>query len=157
MARRTRPVPVLDPVTVAAVQVALAPYELRLTANRRAVVAALEASDRPLAVDEVVQAAGVPVSTVYRILGELAQAGVVSRVAGAAGGDRHELAESFSQHHHHHLVCEECGIVQDFQPSRQFEQRIEREVASILASSGFEVHQHVFDVRGRCRDCVSAG
>jgi len=149
--------PTLDPATVAAVQVALAPYELRLTANRRAVLAALEASDRPLAVDEVVDAAGVPVSTVYRILSELSQVGVVSRVAGAGGGDRHELAESLSQHHHHHLVCEQCGIVQDFQPSRQFEQRIEREVAALLASSGFEVTQHVFDVRGRCRSCVSAG
>ena len=119
-------------------------------------IAALGGGARPLTVEEVVEAANVPKSSAYRILGEFAQAGVVSRVSGAPGGDRHELAESLSQHHHHHLVCDECGIVQDFQPSRQFEQRIEREVSAILAASGFEVTQHVFDVRGRCRECVSA-
>jgi Fe2+ or Zn2+ uptake regulation protein len=156
MPRRSRHEPTLDAATVAAVQVALAPFELRLTANRRAVLAALGGGARPLTVEEVVEAANVPKSSAYRILGEFAQAGVVSRVSGAPGGDRHELAESLSQHHHHHLVCDECGIVQDFQPSRQFEQRIEREVSAILAASGFEVTQHVFDVRGRCRECVSA-
>jgi Fur family ferric uptake transcriptional regulator len=147
--------PTLSAATAAAVLPALARRELRLTAHRRSVLGALEAADRPLAIDEVVIAAGVPVSTVYRILAELVDVGVVARVSGAAGGDRHELAEEFSRHHHHHLVCTGCGIVVDFEPSRQLERLIEREVAALSDASGFEVSHHLFDMRGRCRACSS--
>jgi Fur family ferric uptake transcriptional regulator len=145
----------LSSSTAAAVAQVLAPLELRLTQHRRSVLAALEDADRPLTTEEVVQRAGVPTSTVYRNLAELVEAGVVVRVIGAGGGDRHELAESFSQHHHHHLVCVECGIVTDFDPSRQLERLIDREVEALLDTDGFEVSHHVFDVRGRCRECRS--
>ena len=139
----------------AAVGKVLAARGLRLTAHRAAVVCAIEAADRPLTADEVVRESGVPTSTVYRQLAELVDIGVVARVAGAGGSDRHELAEPYSQHHHHHLVCTECGIVTDFDPSRQLERLIDREVAALLEHSGFEVSHHVFDVRGRCRDCAA--
>lgn len=153
--RRTTPVaPALSDATAAAVHSALAGRGVRLTSHRRAVLGALESSGRPLTADEVVQASGVPVSTAYRNLAELVEAGVVARVAGAGGGDRHELAEPFSQHHHHHLVCTECGIVTDFEPSPQLERLIEREVTALLERSGFEVSHHLFDVRGRCRQCA---
>jgi Fur family ferric uptake transcriptional regulator len=156
MTRAAKPTPPsLSPATAAAVLPALARCELRLTAHRRGVLGALEESERPLATDEVVAVVGAPVSTVYRILAELVDAGVVARVSGAAGGDRHELAEEFSRHHHHHLVCTGCGIVVDFEPSRQLERLIEREVAALSEASGFEVSHHLFDMRGRCRDCVS--
>ena len=147
--------PTLSPATTAAVLTALAPREIRLTAHRRAVLAVLEASDRPLTADEVVQRSGVPTSTAYRNLAELADAGVVARVAGAAGAgsDRHDLAEQFSQRHHHHLVCTGCGVVTDFDPSRELERLIERELAALLSTSGFEITHHVFDAHGRCRDC----
>jgi Fe2+ or Zn2+ uptake regulation protein len=150
--------PTLSSSTAAAVVQALAPRELRLTANRRAVLAVLEHTDRPLTTDEVADRSAVPTSTVYRNLAELVDAGVVVRVAGAGGGDRHELAEPFSEHHHHHLVCTECGIVTDFTPSPQLEHLIEKEVGALLGTTGFAVEHHVFDVRGRCRECVrSAG
>lgn len=149
--------PALSAATAAAVVQVLAPLDVRLTQHRRAVLGALEASDRPLTADEVVQMSGVPVSTAYRNLAELVDAGVVARVTGVGGGDRHELAERFSERHHHHLVCTECGIVTDFDPSRQLERLIHREIEALLATNGFEVTHHVFDVRGRCRDCQLAG
>lgn len=145
--------PPLSASTAEAVLPALAIHELRLTAHRRAVLAVLDGADRPLTTDEVVSLSGVPTSTVYRNLAELVEAGVVDRVTGIGGGDRHELAEPFSHHHHHHLVCTDCGLVTDFDPSRQLEKLIEREVAALLAASGFEITHHVFDVRGRCQDC----
>ncbi len=148
--------PTLSSSTTAAVLQALAAHELRLTSHRRTVLAVLESGDRPLTTDEVAAASGVPVSTVYRNLAELVDAGIVVRVAGVGGGDRHELAEPFSQHHHHHLVCTECGIVTDFTPSPQLERLIDREVGALLESDGFEVDHHVFDVRGRCRECSAA-
>ena len=138
MARANVP-PTLSSSTAAAVVQALAPRELRLTANRRAVLAVLEHADRPLTTDEVADRSAVPTSTVYRNLAELVDAGVVVRVAGAGGGDRHELAEPFSEHHHHHLVCTECGIVTDFTPSPQLERLIDKEVGALLGATGFAV------------------
>jgi len=143
----------LSATTSAAAVQALAPLELRLTGKRRSVLAALEHSPRPLTVEEVVAASGVPTSTAYRNLAELVEAGVVVRVSGVGGGDRHELAEQLSNHHHHHLVCMGCGMVTDFDPSPQLEKLIDREIDALLATSGFEITHHVFDVRGRCRDC----
>ncbi len=151
--RSAVPLPQLSASVAAAVGKVLAARDLRLTTHRTAVLAAIEAAHRPLTADEVARESGVPTSTVYRNLAELVDIGVVARVAGAGGGDRHELAEPYSHHHHHHLVCTECGIVTDFDPSRQLERLIDREVAALLEHSGFEVSHHVFDVRGRCRDC----
>lgn len=145
--------PPLSASTAAAVLQVLAAHELRLTTHRRAVLAVLDSADRPLTTDEVVSLSGVPTSTVYRNLAELVDAGVVDRITGIGGGDRHELAEPFSHHHHHHLVCTECGLVTDFDPSRQLEKLIESEVEALLEASGFEITHHVFDVRGRCQDC----
>ena len=152
----TKQKPVLSAATSAAAVQALAPLELRLTGNRRSVLAVLDNSSRPLTVEEVVAESGVPTSTVYRNLAELVEAGVVVRVSGVGGGDRHELAEKFSQHHHHHLVCTDCGLVTDFDPSPQLEKLIDREIVALLATSGFEITHHVFDVRGRCHNCLAA-
>ena len=156
MARDDTHAPTLSAATTAAVLPALALREMRLTSHRRAVLAVLEHGHRPHNTDEVAAASTVPVSTVYRILAELVDAGIVARVAGAAGGDRHELAEAFSDHHHHHLVCTDCGIVTDFDPSPALERLIDKEVGALLGTTGFVVSHHVFDVRGRCRDCASA-
>ncbi len=151
--------PSASPALVAAALPALAAYEMRLTPARRALLAVLENTERPLTAEEITRAAGLPTSTAYRNLGELADAGVVVRITAIGGGDRYELAEQVSPHHrhHHHLVCEQCGIVTDFAPSAQLERLIAREVRSLLESTGFEVTAHVFDVRGRCRDCRRAG
>ncbi|HNJ98204.1 MAG TPA: Fur family transcriptional regulator [Ilumatobacteraceae bacterium] len=150
--------PAISPALAAAALPALAAYELRLTPARRALLAVLEGTDRPLTADEVTRGAELPVSTAYRNLGELADAGVVVRITAIGGGDRYELAEQVSPHHrhHHHLVCERCGIVTDFAPSAQLERLIAKEVQSLLDSTGFEVTNHVFDVRGWCRDCRAA-
>lgn len=152
--RSVAPPPALSAATATAVLQVLAVRELKLTAHRRAVLGALEQSDRPLTADEVVQRSGVPQSTAYRNLAEMVDAGVVSRVAGAGGGERHELAEPIT-HHHHHAVCVVCGIVTDFEPSDRLERLIAEEVGTLLASTGFDVEHHVFDVRGRCSACVS--
>ncbi|MEN9822689.1 MAG: hypothetical protein RLZ04_1115, partial [Actinomycetota bacterium] len=43
--------------------------------------------------------------------------------------------------------------VSDFDPSRQLERLIGREIEQILEETGFAVDHHVFDVRGLCRRC----
>jgi Fe2+ or Zn2+ uptake regulation protein len=152
--RASRPTAAPTPIEAAVASV-LAPGELRLTANRRALLAALDKAPRPLTADELAGSAGVALSSAYRNLAELAAAGVVARVS-TGGIDCFELDEQFSDHsHHHHLMCVECGIVTDFAPSPQLERLISREVEELAAQHGCEVVSHVFDVRGLCRDCRS--
>ncbi|MEP7047452.1 MAG: transcriptional repressor, partial [Ilumatobacteraceae bacterium] len=74
----------------------------RLTRHRVAVMGALRTSDRPVTADEVAKISAVPLSTAYRNLAELCDAGVAVRVGGADRTDRFEIAESLTSHHHHH-------------------------------------------------------
>lgn len=116
-------------------------------------MAALRGSDRPVTADEVAKISGVPLSTAYRNLAELCDAGVAVRVGGADRTDRFEIAESLTSHHHHHLVCTECGVVNDFDPSPQLERLITKELQSLLTSEGFVESHHLFDVHGVCGNC----
>ena len=127
----------------------------RLTRHRVSVMAALRTSDRPVTAEEVAKISGVPLSTAYRNLAELCDAGVAVRVGGADRTDRFEIAESLTSHHHHHLVCTECGVVNDFDPSPQLERLITKEMESLLASAGFVESHHLFDVHGTCGNCRS--
>ena len=83
------------------------------------------------------KASTVPLSTAYRNLAEMCDAGVVVRVGGADRTDRFEMAESLLSHHHHHLVCTECGVVDDFDPSPALERLIAKEMADAAGFSGF--------------------
>ncbi len=125
----------------------------RLTRHRVAVMATLRTSNRPVTADEVAKISGVPLSTAYRNLAEMCDAGVAVRVGGADRTDRFEIAESLTSHHHHHLVCTECGVVNDFDPSPQLERLITKEMQSLLTSAGFAESHHLFDVHGICGDC----
>ena len=125
----------------------------RLTRHRVAVMATLRTSDRPVTAEEVAKLSGVPLSTAYRNLAELCDAGVAVRVGGADRTDRFEMAESLTSHHHHHLVCTECGVVKDFDPSPQLERLIAKEMQSLMVSAGFAESHHLFDVHGVCGDC----
>jgi Fur family ferric uptake transcriptional regulator len=133
---------------------ALAGQGQRLTRHKAAVIAALADIHGPVTADAVVAASGVPTSTAYRILAELADALVVARVAGADRIDRFEVAEAFTDHHHHHLVCTTCGAVQDFEPGAAVERAVASELSAVAASHGFAAARHVFDVHGTCASCL---
>ena len=55
---------------------------------------------------------GLPQSSIYRNLSVLEQAGVVRRVITEDEFARYELTEAFTEHHHH-LICSNCGKVED--------------------------------------------
>ena len=89
-------------------------HEIRYTRGRRTVVAALAASEGPRSAAELHAAIGpgVPLSSLYRSLAVLEEAGVVVPHFGAKGLTRYELAEWITGHHHH-VVCVACGTVED--------------------------------------------
>jgi Fur family ferric uptake transcriptional regulator len=125
----------------------------RFTANRRALVEVLGGTSRPLAVHDILSVrTDVPQSSAYRNLMILEQAGVVRRVSGSDGFARFELAEDLMGHHHH-LVCSNCGAVQDFDAPQQLERAVSRTVEQIASATGFGIRDHHLQLTGLCADC----
>ena len=133
----------------------LADLDQRYTRGRRSIVDALSAAARPLTVPEILGASGgasVPMSSAYRNLNVLVEAGVVHRLPGADEFARYELAERIAGHHHH-LLCSECGEVTDAPSSPRLEKALREAAELIAADTGFEVTGHRIDLLGRCRNC----
>jgi Fe2+ or Zn2+ uptake regulation protein len=124
----------------------------RYTAARRALVDVLAGARRPLTVAEVADVDRlVPLSTTYRNLAVLTQVGVLHRFSGADCA-RFELAEDLTEHHHH-LVCLNCGDVEDFTLPPATEKAVIRALESVAAERGYLVEGHRLDALGRCRRC----
>ncbi|MEY2468742.1 MAG: Fur family transcriptional regulator, ferric uptake regulator [Actinomycetota bacterium] len=127
----------------------------RFTSGRRAMLAALVAFDRPVTITELLSAApGLPASSAYRHLAVLEQAGVVHRIV--LGGEEHarfELAEALTDHHHHHLICSNCGAVDDFTVPAKLERAVADALDEVAANTGFKATEHRFDLIGLCARC----
>ncbi len=87
----------------------------RKTKQRDALQAILERSERPLSVDELLEAAskrveGLGVATVYRAVSTLLEAGWIEAVEIPGEPTRYERSD---KGHHHHFQCERCDRVFD--------------------------------------------
>jgi Fur family transcriptional regulator, ferric uptake regulator len=92
-------------------------------------------------------------ATVYRVLAQFEQAGILSRNHFASldsGGKAvYELADST---HHDHLVCLDCGKVEEF-----FDAQIESRQKSVAKAKGFEIADHALSLYAHCvkKNCPS--
>jgi Fe2+ or Zn2+ uptake regulation protein len=126
----------------------------RYTRGRRALVSVLEATSRPLTIQEILgRDKALAQSSAYRNLVILEQADVVHRVVSTDEFARFELAEHLTDHHHHHLICSQCGGVDDFTVSAEVEEALATALGRAAAAARFEVHDHRLDLIGRCRRC----
>jgi Fe2+ or Zn2+ uptake regulation protein len=125
----------------------------RLTTGRADLVEVLGAADRPVTIPEILRRRrGLKQSSVYRNLVVLEQAGVVRRLVTHDEFTRYELAEDLLGHHHH-LVCSECGRIDDLPPTPGLERSVAAAVAA-AAAAGFQTDHHRFDLVGRCARCA---
>ncbi|SAK72112.1 ferric uptake regulator family protein [Caballeronia calidae] len=81
-------------------------------------------------------------ATVYRVLTQFEQAGLLTRSNFESGKAVFELNEGS---HHDHLVCIDCGRVEEF-----FDAEIERRQQSIAKERGFKLHEHALALYGTC-------
>lgn len=127
----------------------------RYSPVRRQIVDALSRSDRPQSVADLVAAVpDLAISSAYRNLGMLTDAGVVTRVATDDDAARYELAEAVTERHHHHLVCTQCGLVLDYDPPAALESQLADGLDEVAEASGFVAESHRLDLFGRCAECV---
>jgi len=91
----------------------------------------------------------VGIATVYRVLDQLSERGLLQRVDVGAGTARYEAALP-SGEHHHHLVCDGCGKVEAFA-----DDELEAVIHKVERRTGYSVAGHDVVLRGACRECVS--
>jgi len=84
----------------------------------------------------------VGLATVYRVLMQFEQAGILSRNHFEAGKAVFELNEG---KHHDHLVCMDCGRVEEF-----FDAEIEKRQKAVAAHRGFELQEHSLALYAAC-------
>ena len=84
-------------------------------------------------------------ATVYRVLTQFEQAGLVARHNFEGG---HSVFEMSSDQHHDHIVCVRCGRVEEFA-----DDEIERRQQQIAEEKGFELQDHSLNMYGLCPDC----
>jgi Fe2+ or Zn2+ uptake regulation protein len=136
------------------VEQALSSRQARYTARRRAVVAALSSAEGPRSAAELhFDLDSVPLSSLYRSLAILEEAGVVVPHLGAKGLTRYELAE-WIRGHHHHFICIECGTVEDIDVSPAEENQVRRLVETIGSKTAFTPTGHALEIEGRCALCT---
>lgn len=81
-------------------------------------------------------------ATVYRVLMQFEQAGILTRSHFEATKAIYELR---GEQHHDHLVCLDCGRVEEF-----FDPEIERRQNSVAKKHGFSLSEHALSLYGHC-------
>lgn len=84
----------------------------------------------------------VGLATVYRVLTQFEQAGLLNRNHFETGKAIFELNEGS---HHDHLVCLDCGRVEEF-----FDNEIELRQQNIAHERGFKIAEHALAIYGNC-------
>ena len=126
---------------------------LKSTLPRRKILELFESGRaRHMSAEEVYRtliAEGIDVglATVYRVLTQFEQAGLLARQHFETGKAVFELNQGG---HHDHLVCLQCGRVEEF-----YDAEIEKRQAAVARARGFELRGHSLALYANCSkaDC----
>ena len=84
----------------------------------------------------------VGLATVYRVLTQFEQAGILSRSHFESGKSVDELNAG---QHHDHLVCLDCGKVEEF-----YDAEIEKRQHAVAKTKGFAIADHALSLYAHC-------
>lgn len=84
----------------------------------------------------------VGLATVYRVLTQFEQAGLLVRHNFEGGKSVFELNQG---KHHDHIVCLQCGHVEEF-----YDDAIEARQKKVASNLGFEIHDHSLSIYADC-------
>jgi Fur family transcriptional regulator, ferric uptake regulator len=90
----------------------------------------------------------VGLATVYRVLMQFEQAGLLTRSNFESGKAVFELNEG---QHHDHLVCLDCGRVEEF-----YDAEIEQRQRAVTVARGFDLQEHSLALYARCTKVACA-
>jgi len=84
----------------------------------------------------------VGLATIYRVLAQFEQADILIRSHFESGKAVYELNEG---QHHDHLVCLDCGKVEEF-----YDAEIEKRQHAVAKSKGFAITDHALSLYAHC-------
>lgn len=123
---------------------------LKVTHQRLALLSALRKQRKPQTVEKLQERVpNIHVSAVYRMLEDFVSVDLTHRVDLGHGHAHYEFADP--KNHHHHLVCQDCGDVQDVVVPEE-----EKVVQRLAKRYRFAVRSHSFELFGLCRSCQLA-
>ena len=112
------------------------------------------AKDRHMTAEDVFRVllqdrSDIGLATVYRVLMQFEKAGLLTRSNFESGKAVYELNEG---QHHDHLVCLDCGHVEEF-----YDPQIEERQQLVASSRGFTLQEHALSLYANCTrtDCAN--
>lgn len=128
----------------------MSPAPVRATRQRAAIADLLDGLDEFRSAQELHDALkrrgeGIGLTTVYRTLQSMAEAGLVDVLRTDTG---ESVYRRCSADHHHHLVCRACGAAVEIQGGQ-----VETWAADIAREHGFSDVSHTIEIFGLCGDC----
>ena len=124
---------------------------LKITTPRLKILEIMEnAKEHHLGAEDIYRALiemgdDIGLATVYRVLTQFEEAGLVIRHNFEGGQSVFELD---SGKHHDHLVCVKCGNVEEF-----VDQMIEKRQQEIAKQAGYTITDHSLNIYGVCGRC----
>ena len=126
----------------------------KLTPQREATVRVLlEHEEDHLSADDVYllvkeKSPEIGLATVYRTLELLTELKIVDKINFGDGVSRYDLRQEGAAHFHHHLVCMECGSVDEIQ-----EDLLEDVEEIVEKQWNFKIKDHRLTFHGICHRC----
>lgn len=124
---------------------------LKVTVPRLKILGLLEqAKEHHLSAEEVYRlllesGEEIGLATVYRVLTQFEEAGIVERHHFEGGQSIFELNHG---EHHDHLVCVKCGRVEEF-----VDDVIEMRIHEIAKRANYTISDHSLNIYGNCAKC----
>lgn len=129
---------------------ALSRASLRQTKPRRDILQTMIGHHGPYSVEEWLSfqaLAKMDRVTMYRCLSAFEKIGLVQRCEFGDGVSRYEYARGY---HHHHIVCRECGTLENIHRC------VPKELLEEISTMGYHDITHSLEFFGTCKKCVQA-
>ncbi|SKA81481.1 Fur family transcriptional regulator, ferric uptake regulator [Caloramator quimbayensis] len=124
---------------------------IKNTKHRRDIIKILDASNKPLSVEEIYlllkeNNSSINLSTVYRTMEKLIEKNII--IQNNPFNDNIYRYQMCKDKHRHHIVCIKCSKIVEIEecPFKDFEDKIKKE-------TGFDIENHKFEIYGYCNNC----
>ena len=121
-------------------------HKVSRTRVREGIFLAALKFNKPISVSDLVKNVDADRASIYRNIQLFIKLNIF-KVINIGWKNFYELGEMFKPHHHH-LVCSGCTAVQSVEDSE-----LENLLNLICDKRGFKLVEHLFEVRGLCKNC----
>lgn len=124
-------------------------HKYRITKGRVSLLTHLKNTKKPLTVKEIRKSLAIDKVTLYRALEDFVASRIVAKINLYNDVAHYEFIHT--GHHHHHVVCEQCGTIEDIELCEQ--KNLEKSV--LKESKRFSiVTSHALEFFGICKSCT---